>query len=76
MVRLEKEISSGLSPQRSGFATGSVHMGFVVKRAVLGKVFLRVLLFPPLNITPPCLSIPIYHLGMDNRPVYGRSSKT
>jgi hypothetical protein len=56
--------------------TGSVHVGFVVDKLVLGLVSLRVLLF--------LLSISFHHgslysyiiLGMSNRPVGGRSLDT
>jgi hypothetical protein len=34
---------AGLSPRRPGFASGSIHMGFVVDKVALGQVFLRVL---------------------------------
>jgi hypothetical protein len=32
--------------------------------------------FSPVDIIPPCLSMLFYHLGMNNRPVGGRSSET
>jgi hypothetical protein len=65
-----------LSPQRPGFATESVHVGFVVDKVALGKVFFRVLQLSPVNIIPPWLTMFIYHQGMNNRPVGGRSSET
>jgi hypothetical protein len=38
---------AGLSPRRPGFASGSVHVGFVMYKVALEKVFLRVLrVFP------------------------------
>jgi hypothetical protein len=40
-----------LSPRRPGFASGSIHVGFVVGKVALGQVFLRVLRFPPVNIS-------------------------
>jgi hypothetical protein len=52
-----------LSPQRTRFIPGSVYVGFVVNKVALGQVFLRVLLFFPVNIIPLRLSIFIYHLG-------------
>jgi hypothetical protein len=47
---------SSLSPQRPR----PVHVGFVVDEVALGQVFLR---FSPFSITPPWLSMLIYHLG-------------
>jgi hypothetical protein len=55
---------SGLSPRRPRFASGSVHVGFVVDKVTLGQVFTPVLWF----------SYIIW--GMNNRPVGGRSSET
>jgi hypothetical protein len=71
-----RRLVTGLSPRRTGFAPGSVCVGFVVGKVVLGQVFLRVLLFYSVRIILPWLSILIYHLGMNNRPVSGRSSET
>jgi hypothetical protein len=51
-------------------------MGFVVDKVTMEHVFVRVLLFSPVNIVPPWLSMLIYHLGMNNRPAGGRSSET
>jgi hypothetical protein len=39
----------------------SIHVGFVVDKVAPGQVFLRVLLFYPVNIIPPSFSILIYH---------------
>jgi hypothetical protein len=47
----------------SGFAFGSVHVSFVEDRVALGQVFLRVILFYPVSIILPWLSILIYDLG-------------
>jgi hypothetical protein len=44
-----------LSPRRSGFDSGSVHVGFVVDKVALGQVFLQVLRFFPVNFIPPVL---------------------
>jgi hypothetical protein len=41
-----------------------------------GTGFVRVLRFSHVNVIPPWLSTPIYHLGMINKPVGGRSSDT
>jgi hypothetical protein len=70
-----RRLVTGLSPRRTGFAPESVCVGFVVGKVVLGQVFLRVLLFYSVRIILPWLSILIYHLGMNNRPVSGRSSE-
>jgi hypothetical protein len=63
------------SQQRPGFAPGSVHLGFMVEKEALGKVFLRVLRFH-LSVLflhgSPCSRI-IW--GMKNKPVGGRSSE-
>jgi hypothetical protein len=45
----------GFSPQKPGFAPGSIHAGFVVDKVALGQVFLRVLRFSPVNIIHPSL---------------------
>jgi hypothetical protein len=67
---------SDLSPLWPGFAPGSLHVGFVVDKVALGQVFLRVLRLSRVNIIPPWLSILIYHLRINNRPVGGCSSET
>jgi hypothetical protein len=41
-----RRLFAGLSPQRSGFAPESVHVGFVVDKVALGQVILRVFGFP------------------------------
>jgi hypothetical protein len=51
-----RSLAAGLSPRRSGFAPGSIHVGFVVDKVALGQVFPRVLHFSPVNIIPPSLS--------------------
>jgi hypothetical protein len=50
-----KQLVAGLSPRRPGFATGSIHVGFVVDKVALAQVFLRVLQFCPASIIPPLL---------------------
>jgi hypothetical protein len=45
-----KSLIAGLSPRRSRFAPGSIHVGFVVEKVALGQGFLRVLRFSPVNI--------------------------
>jgi hypothetical protein len=45
----------GLSPRRPRLDPGSVHVGFVVDKVVLGHVFPQVLRFSPVNFIPPML---------------------
>jgi hypothetical protein len=53
---------AGLSTWRPGFMSGSIHMEFVVKVAV-GKVFVSILQFFPVNMISPWLFMFVYHLG-------------
>jgi hypothetical protein len=71
-----RRLVTGLPPRRSGFAPGSVHVGFVVDRVAMGQVFLAVLRFFPVSIiiTPGLHTHIIW--GKNNRPVGGRSSET
>jgi hypothetical protein len=48
-----RRLVAGISPQRTGFAPGSVRVGFVVDKVALGQAFLWVLWFSPVNINPP-----------------------
>jgi hypothetical protein len=52
-----------LSPQRAGFAHGTVHVGFVVDKVALVQGFLRVLRSFLVDNIPPWLSILTHHLG-------------
>jgi hypothetical protein len=52
-----KRLVAGLSPRKSGFAPGSIHVGFVVDKVVLRQIFLRVIRFSPANIIPPLLHL-------------------
>jgi hypothetical protein len=52
-----KRLVVGLSPRRPGFASGSIHVTFMMGTVVLGQVFLLVLRFSPANIIPPLLHI-------------------
>jgi hypothetical protein len=45
------------SPRRSGAAPRAVHVGFVVDKVALGRVFLRVLRVSHVSIIPPLLHI-------------------
>jgi hypothetical protein len=47
-----KRLVAGLSPQRPGFAPGSIHVGFVVEKVALGSSSVS-----PANIIPPLLHI-------------------
>ena len=49
---------AGLSPFRSTFIPRPVHVGCVVARVTLQKVFLRVLPSSPVSIIPPVLHAP------------------
>jgi hypothetical protein len=51
-----RRLVAGLSPRRSGFDPGSVHVGFVVDNMALGQVFPRVLRFSPVNLIQPVLN--------------------
>jgi hypothetical protein len=50
-----RRLVAGLSPRRLRFDPGSVHVGFVVDKVVLGQVFPRVLRFSLVNVIPPVL---------------------
>jgi hypothetical protein len=50
-----RRLIAGLSPRRPGFATGSVHVGFLVGRVILMQLLLQVLPFLPVSIIPPGL---------------------
>jgi hypothetical protein len=67
-----RRLVAGLSPRRSGFDPGSVHVGFVVDKVALGQVFPRVLRFSPVNFIPPVLyyaeNLIIFITGLQNKP--------
>jgi hypothetical protein len=69
-----RQIVAGLSPRRPGFAPGLVHVGFVVAKVALGQGFVRFLRPFPCIINRH--SLYSYHLGVNKRPVGGRSSET
>jgi hypothetical protein len=50
-----RRLVAGLSPRRTEFDPGSVHMGFVVDEVALGQVSPRVLRFYPVNLISPVL---------------------
>jgi hypothetical protein len=68
-----KMLVAVLSLRTSGFTTGSVYVGFVVDKVAPGQDLLP---FPPVNNIPPRLSILMYYLGMNHRPIRDRSSET
>jgi hypothetical protein len=57
-----RSLVASLSPRRTGFAPGSIHVGFVVDKGALAQVFLRVLQFFPVNISFHRRSPNTYHL--------------
>jgi hypothetical protein len=54
---------AGLSLRRPGFASGSIHVEFMMDKAALGQVFVQVLRFSPVNISFHRRSPNPYHLG-------------
>lgn len=50
---MAQAVVAGLSPRRSG----SIHVGFVLGKAAVGQVFLKVLQFFRVNIVPPMIHI-------------------
>jgi hypothetical protein len=66
-----RRLVPGLSTRRPGFELGSVRVGFVVDKVTLGQVFLQVVRFSPVIIFLTWLSILIYHLGCEQKPVGG-----
>jgi hypothetical protein len=69
---------AGLSLRSPEFVPESVHVVSVVDKVALGKVYLQVIQFSPVNIIPPWLSILIYNLGDEQlahcKPSSGRQS--
>jgi hypothetical protein len=57
-----RQLVAGVSQRRTGFASGSVLVGFIVAKVAMWKVYLSVLRVSPVNIISPRLSIPIYHM--------------
>jgi hypothetical protein len=66
---------AGHSPRRSGFAPGSIHVGFMVDKIALRQVFLRVLRFPCQCHSTVALQTHIIW-GMNNMFDSGSSSET
>jgi hypothetical protein len=57
-----RSLVAGLSPRRPWFTPGSIHVGFVVDKAALGQVFVRVLRFSRVNVSFHRRSPNSYHL--------------
>jgi hypothetical protein len=71
-----RRLGISLSLLRTGFVPGSVHVGFVVHKVVLGQVSLRGHWFR-LSVSFHCGSPCSYIIwGMNSRPVGSRSSET
>jgi hypothetical protein len=67
---------AGLSPRSTGFAAGSIHVGFVVDKVALGQVFLRVLRFFPCQYHSTVALQTHIIWGMNNMSVSVSSSET
>jgi hypothetical protein len=69
-------LAAGLSPRRAGFALGSVHVGFMVEKVILGQIFSEFFGFP-LSVSfhrdSPYSNI-IWRINI--RTIGGRSSET
>jgi hypothetical protein len=63
-----RRLITGLSPWRSGYTPGSVHVGFVVDRVSLGQVFSEFFCFS-VSVSLHRAPILVYHPEMNNRPV-------
>jgi hypothetical protein len=50
-----RRLVASLLPRRSGFAPGSVFVGFVAEKVALGQVCLRVIRVSPVNMIPSWL---------------------
>jgi hypothetical protein len=73
---MAEAVSCCLSPQRLRFVPLLVHVVFVVEKMTLGQVFLSVICIFPVNVILLWLSMLVYHVGMKNSLVGGRSSET
>jgi hypothetical protein len=70
-----RRLVTGISPRRSGFNPGSVHVGFVVGKVVMGQVFPRVFRFSPVNFILSVLhytekqkKLIVFITGLHNKP--------
>jgi hypothetical protein len=66
-----RQLVPGVSRRRPGFAPRSVHVAFAMDRLAMGQFFSSSS-GSPLAISLHRGSIPIYHLGDENRPPSGR----
>jgi hypothetical protein len=58
-----RRLVPSLSPPNPGVTPRSIHVGFLVDKVALGQVFLRLLLFSPVNISFHRRSPNSYHVG-------------
>jgi hypothetical protein len=70
-----RRLLSGISQQRSGFAPGSVHVGFVVNKVALGQVLLQAIRFP-LSTSFHRASLCVNYSGINKSPFSNRSLET
>jgi hypothetical protein len=63
---MAQAVVAGPPPRTPGFAPGSVYVGFVVDRAALVQVFIRVLRYSPVNIIPPRFHTYVSRVGVFN----------
>jgi hypothetical protein len=75
VVPLLRRIVADLSLLRPRFARRSVHVRLVVDKIALRQVCLWVLWFYPVIIVSPWLSILMYDLGMNHRPLMATAGK-
>jgi hypothetical protein len=72
-----RRLVAGLSPWSPGFASGSVHVGFVLNKVAMGQDFILVLRLFPLSISFHRRSPHTYVTWeMNNMSVGGSSSET
>jgi hypothetical protein len=69
LLDLTQVAAAGITSQRPVFASGSVHVRYVVGEVALGQASLPVLRVSPVNIIPPWLSTLLYHLGITISPL-------
>jgi hypothetical protein len=70
---IAQAVSRRLLTAETRFAPRSVHVGFVVEKVALGKIFLPVFRFFPVSIIPPLLHIYSCIIwGLDKGPIRGQ----
>jgi hypothetical protein len=65
LILSQKVPPTGHSPQRPGFNSGPVRVGFVVDSVALERVCHRVLLFSPVSVIPTMLNTVIHSSTTD-----------